>query len=164
MGLQSQTWLSEWTTTKFSLNWRFSCGPVVMQETQEMWVWSLGREDSLVAGMATHSSILAWRVPRTELEDYSPYALLRVEHDSARAQKFKLNHFIFEMLACLPIRFLWFFSFSFASSFLSIHSFSKHLVFYLFISALVVWDLIWWNSLAVWGDSSFDFFPGFLEK
>ena len=37
--------------------------PPSMQET---WVQSLGREDSLEKGMATHSSILAWRVPRTE--------------------------------------------------------------------------------------------------
>ena len=34
-----------------------------MQETQ---VWSLGREDLLEKGMATHSSILAWRIPWTE--------------------------------------------------------------------------------------------------
>ena len=31
-----------------------------------MWVQSLGREDSLEEGMATHSSILAWRFPETE--------------------------------------------------------------------------------------------------
>ena len=37
-----------------------------MQETQEMWVRSLGREDSLEENMATHSSILAWRIPWTE--------------------------------------------------------------------------------------------------
>ena len=30
------------------------------------WVQSLGWEDPLVKGMATHSSILAWRIPRTE--------------------------------------------------------------------------------------------------
>ena len=34
-----------------------------MQETQ---VQSVGREDPLEKGMATHSSILAWRIPRTE--------------------------------------------------------------------------------------------------
>ena len=33
---------------------------------QEAWVLSLGREDPLEKGMATHSSILAWRIPRTE--------------------------------------------------------------------------------------------------
>ena len=31
-----------------------------------MWVPSLGWEDPLEEGMATHSSILAWRIPRTE--------------------------------------------------------------------------------------------------
>ena len=31
-----------------------------------MWVLSLGREDLLEEGMATHSSILAWRIPQTE--------------------------------------------------------------------------------------------------
>ena len=33
---------------------------------QESWVWSLGWEDPLEKGMATHSSILAWRTPWTE--------------------------------------------------------------------------------------------------
>ena len=37
--------------------------PPPMQET---WAWSLGWEDPLVEGMATHSSILAWRIPWTE--------------------------------------------------------------------------------------------------
>ena len=31
-----------------------------------MWVGSLGGEDPLEKDMATHSSILAWRIPRTE--------------------------------------------------------------------------------------------------
>ena len=33
---------------------------------QEIWFRSLDWEDSLEEGMATHSSILAWRAPRTE--------------------------------------------------------------------------------------------------
>ena len=45
----------------------FPCGsagknPPAMQET---WVRSLGWEDPLEKGMATHSSILAWRIPWT---------------------------------------------------------------------------------------------------
>ena len=32
---------------------------------QEIWVWSLGQEDPLQKGIATHSSILAWKIPRT---------------------------------------------------------------------------------------------------
>ena len=38
----------------------------VMQETQETWVWSLGWEDPLEEEIATHSSVLAWRIPWTE--------------------------------------------------------------------------------------------------
>ena len=34
--------------------------------TQETWVQSLGLENALEKGMATHSSILAWRIPWTE--------------------------------------------------------------------------------------------------
>ena len=37
-----------------------------MQETKETRVLSLGQEDSLEEGMATHSSILAWRIPWME--------------------------------------------------------------------------------------------------
>ena len=35
-------------------------------EMQETWVGSLGQEDSLEKGLATHSSTLAWRIPWTE--------------------------------------------------------------------------------------------------
>ena len=37
-----------------------------LPEMQETWVWPLGQEDTLEKGMATHSSILAWRIPWTE--------------------------------------------------------------------------------------------------
>ena len=37
-----------------------------MQKMQEMWVLFLGRKDPLEEGMATHSCILAWRMPCTE--------------------------------------------------------------------------------------------------
>ena len=53
----------------------------------ETWVQSLGWEDLLEKGMATHSNILAWRIPRTvesgglqsmgsqQFMDYSPQGL-----------------------------------------------------------------------------------------
>ena len=45
-----------------------------MQELQETQVRSLGQEDPLEEGMATHSSILAWRIPWTgSLAGYSPW-------------------------------------------------------------------------------------------
>ena len=34
-----------------------------MQKTNEIWLQSLGQEDALEEGMATHSIILAWRIP-----------------------------------------------------------------------------------------------------
>ena len=37
-----------------------------MQDLQEMQFRSLGQEEPLEEGMATHASILAWRIPRTE--------------------------------------------------------------------------------------------------
>ena len=40
--------------------------PPAMQEPQGTWVPSLGQEGSLGEGMATHSSVLAWRIPWTE--------------------------------------------------------------------------------------------------
>ena len=56
---------------KFEIFQGFPGGSVVknlpaMQEMQETWVSSLGWEDSLEKEMATHSSILAWRIPWTE--------------------------------------------------------------------------------------------------
>ena len=50
-----------------------------MQETQ---VQALGREDRLEKGMATHSSILAWRIPCTEeLGGIQSVGAQRVGHD-----------------------------------------------------------------------------------
>ena len=40
--------------------------PPTKQETQEMWVWSLGWEDPLEEEMTAHSSILAWKISWTE--------------------------------------------------------------------------------------------------
>ena len=40
--------------------------PPAMQETQKMWIQSLGQEDPLEKGMATHSSVLAWKFPWSE--------------------------------------------------------------------------------------------------
>ena len=47
-----------------------------------MWVPSLDWEDSLTEGMATHSSILAWRIPWTEEPGQLRYTgSQRVGHD-----------------------------------------------------------------------------------
>ena len=49
---------------------------------QETWVQSLGREDLLEKGMATHSSLLAWRIPGTgEPGGLQSIGSQRVRHD-----------------------------------------------------------------------------------
>ena len=45
-----------------------------MQDISETWVGSVGWKDPLEKEMATHSSILVWRIPWTEeLVSYSPW-------------------------------------------------------------------------------------------
>ena len=45
----------------------------ILTAKRETQAWSLDWEDPVEKRMATHSSILAWRIPWTEkLEDYSP--------------------------------------------------------------------------------------------
>ena len=61
-----------------------------MQETEEMRVWSLGQEDPLEKGMTAHSSILAWRIPRTKKPGgLRSMGLQRVKHNWSN-------------LACMP--------------------------------------------------------------
>ena len=53
-----------------------------MQEMQEMRVQYLGWEDPLEEGMATHSIVLAWRIPWTEGPGgLQSMGLQRVRHD-----------------------------------------------------------------------------------
>ena len=40
--------------------------PPAMEETQGIWVQSLGGDDPLEKEMATYSSILSWKIPVTE--------------------------------------------------------------------------------------------------
>ena len=47
-------------------DWRDLAAAAANAEAQETWVWSLGWEDPPGKGMATHSSILVWRIPWTE--------------------------------------------------------------------------------------------------
>ena len=55
---------------------------------QETWVQSLGREDPLERGMATHSNILAWETPWTEEPGrLQSMGSQRVRHDLAIKQQ-----------------------------------------------------------------------------
>jgi len=77
--MESQELDTTWRLNHHGLNLGFSRGsavknPPAMQDKQERQVRSLGQEDPLEKGMATHSSILAWRIPWTEdLAGYSPW-------------------------------------------------------------------------------------------
>ena len=65
-GSQSRTGLSDFTSLticKSSLVAQMVKSPLA---TQEIWVQSLGQEEALEKGMATHSSTLAWEIPWTE--------------------------------------------------------------------------------------------------
>ena len=54
----------------------------VVKNSLEMWVQSLGQEDSLEESMATHSSITAWRISWTEEPGgLQSMGLQRVRHD-----------------------------------------------------------------------------------
>ena len=56
-----------------------------MEETQEMWVLSHGWEDPLEKVTATHSSILAWRIPLIE-ESGRLQSVRSVELDTTEEQ------------------------------------------------------------------------------
>ena len=51
------------------------------ESMQEIQVQSLGQEDPLEKGMATHSSILAWRIPGTESGGLQSMGPQRVRHN-----------------------------------------------------------------------------------
>ena len=63
---------------------------------QETWVRSLGWEDPLEKGMATHSSILAWRIPSTEERGGLQMGSRRVRHnwatDTFTCRRFMRGH------------------------------------------------------------------------
>ena len=56
--------------------------PSTIQEPHEMCIQSLGQEDALEEDTATHSSILAWRIPWTKEPDgLQSMSLQRVGHN-----------------------------------------------------------------------------------
>ena len=60
----------------------------IMQELQETWAGSLGREDPLEKDLATCASILAWRIPwREEPDGLQSIGTQRVRHDLATKQQ-----------------------------------------------------------------------------
>ena len=63
-----------------------------MQDTQDIWVRSLGWEDPLEKERATHSSILAWRIPQTEEPGgLQSMGSQRIGHKSAHGTRTTMN-------------------------------------------------------------------------
>ena len=70
---------------------------------QETWVQSLSQEEPLEKGMATHSRILAWRIPWTEeLGKLHSMVSQRVRHDATNTFTFTGHKWIrvFVVLSC----------------------------------------------------------------
>ena len=67
--------------------------PCQFRKHNEMWVRSLGLEDPLEEGMATHSSILAWRTPSKEepggLQSMGSQSQTRLKHTCMYLLKIK---------------------------------------------------------------------------
>jgi len=104
-----------------------------MQETKETWIQSLGWEDPLGNGMATHSSILAWRISWTE----EPGGLQlvgsqRVGHDWASNTH---SYFSYFLLLFLPysIKISWVHSAGRFSYIIAFNSFKNLWVGFLFL-------------------------------
>ena len=60
---------------------------------RKTWVQSLDQEDPLEKEMATHSSILAWRIPWTEEPDgYSPWGHKELDTTELLANTFTFHY------------------------------------------------------------------------
>ena len=87
----------DWKLYRFLFPWEQNSGSAVKNppSVQEMRVWYLGQEDPLKEGAATHSSILAWKIPWTEEPDQLQITgSQRIRHngsDWACANRIELN-------------------------------------------------------------------------
>ena len=61
-----------------------------MQETQGMWIQSLGREDPLELQMATYANILAWEIPWSE--ELGGLQSIELQSQSERARTHTHTH------------------------------------------------------------------------
>ena len=100
--------VSSWSLGKYG-NWSWSMGYKIRQwrtslvaqtiknppAMHKTWVRSLGWEDSLEEGMATNSSVLAWRIPWTEEPGgLQSMALQRVGHDWSGLASMHTEHWM----------------------------------------------------------------------
>ena len=67
---------------------------------QETWVWSPGLKDSLEEEMATHSSILAWKISQRSLVGYSPWDHKALDMTEWLKQQQHLVHRLVTPISC----------------------------------------------------------------
>ena len=72
---------------------------------RETWFRSLNWEDAMKKGMATHSSILAWKIPWTEEPGgLQPMGSQRVRQDwVTNAYTVDINHIVVQLLSCVQL-------------------------------------------------------------
>ena len=92
--------------------WDFFSGSVVKSlpanagDLKEMWIQSLGQEDPLKEEMATHSSILARKIPRMKESGYSPWGHKELDmteqltHTPYFYRMFQSLDFILQIFSC----------------------------------------------------------------
>ena len=79
-----QWMLAIWSLVSLPLDFLVAQTVKNLPAMEETWVWSLGHEDPLKKGTATHCSIVAWRIPLTEEPArLQSMGLQRVGHDWA---------------------------------------------------------------------------------
>ena len=73
---------------------------LVIQESQETWIWFLGQEDLLEEKMATHSRILAWkilmepgRLQSSSVQSLSPVQLFETSWTAAHQASLSITSF-----------------------------------------------------------------------
>ena len=84
MGPDAMIFISWMFIIRYGKNVSFPGGSVLnnLPAIQDALVWSLGQKDPLEEKMATHSSILAWKIPRTEEPGVLQFiGMQRVRHD-----------------------------------------------------------------------------------
>ena len=112
-----------------------------MQETQEMWVWSLGQDHHMEKEMATYSSILAWKIPWAEEPDgLQSLGLQRVrldwQTDHAPVYRLFICISIIWTLCICPLLFDW-------KLFFPILSWSFDSNIFCFLSCLKLHKIFW---------------------
>ena len=99
--------------------------PPLIQETREMWVLSLGREDLFEEELAANSSILSWKKSQRSLVGYSPWGHKELDMTEQLTHKhthtylnFTLSFFLIKFIRLFLIYFLIFAKVNHANYFL----------------------------------------------